>query len=71
VNSFVGAFHDAVILYALALNDTLAAGENPVNGTAITGHMWNRTFTGRTAFMDSFYKGQLIIFRLTEDLCVT
>jgi len=46
VNSFVGAFHDAVILYALALNDTLAEGEDPRNGTAVTRRMWNRTFIG-------------------------
>jgi Receptor family ligand binding region len=46
VNSFVGAFHDAVILYALALNETLAAGLDPTNGTEITRRMWNRTFEG-------------------------
>jgi len=47
VNSFVGAFHDAVILYAQALNDTLAEGEDPRNGTAVTRRMWNRTFKGK------------------------
>lgn len=47
VNSFVGAFHDAVILYALALNETLAAGNDPRNGTEITRRMWNRTFEGK------------------------
>ncbi|XP_077865373.1 atrial natriuretic peptide receptor 1-like [Saccoglossus kowalevskii] len=48
VNNFVGAFHDAVILYALALNETLAAGEDPRNGMKITRRMWNRTFEGIT-----------------------
>ncbi|XP_052826119.1 atrial natriuretic peptide receptor 1 [Octopus bimaculoides] len=48
VNSFVGAFHDAVILYALAINETLAANESISNGTAITRRMWNRTFEGIT-----------------------
>ena len=47
VNSFVGAFHDAVILYALALNETLEAGQSASNGTEITKRMWNRTFEGR------------------------
>ena len=47
VNSFVGAFHDAVILYALALNETLEAGLDPTNGTEITRRMWNRTFEGQ------------------------
>ena len=40
------AFHDAVILYALALNETLAEGLDPTNGTDITRRMWNRTFEG-------------------------
>lgn len=46
VNSFVGAFHDAVILYALALNETLANNRSITNGTEITHRMWNRTFEG-------------------------
>ncbi|KAL4216489.1 Nitrogen permease regulator 2 [Mactra antiquata] len=48
VNSFVGAFHDAVILYALALNETLEANQSITNGTEITRRMWNRTFPGIT-----------------------
>lgn len=48
VNSFVGAFHDAVILYALALNETLAEGKNATDGGTITQHMWNKTFKGIT-----------------------
>lgn len=47
VNSFVGAFHDAVILYALALNETLEANGNITNGVEITKRMWNRTFNGK------------------------
>lgn len=43
----MGAFHDAVILYALALNETLEAGGNVSDGMAITRRMWNRTFEGR------------------------
>ncbi|PAA73242.1 hypothetical protein BOX15_Mlig025214g3 [Macrostomum lignano] len=50
VNSFVGAFHDAVLLYALAINDTLAthglAGIS--NGSLITSRMKSRTFKGIT-----------------------
>ena len=46
VNSFVGAFHDAVILYALALNESLEAGVSISNGSEITRRMWNRTFDG-------------------------
>ncbi|XP_078662151.1 atrial natriuretic peptide receptor 1-like [Branchiostoma floridae x Branchiostoma belcheri] len=46
VNAFVGAFHDAVLLYSLALNETLANGEDPRDGTAITQRMRNRSFEG-------------------------
>ena len=46
VNSFVGAFHAAVILYALALNESLEAGVSISNGSEITRRMWNRTFDG-------------------------
>ncbi|XP_076448288.1 atrial natriuretic peptide receptor 1-like [Babylonia areolata] len=48
VNSFVGAFHDAVMLYALALNESLEAGVPVSNGSEITRRMWNRTFEGIT-----------------------
>lgn len=41
-----GTFHDAVVLYALALNETLAAGHDPTNGLEITQRMKNRTFQG-------------------------
>ena len=53
MNSFVGAFHDAVILYAHALNETLEAGFNATNGTEITRRMWNRTIEGNSTFMKS------------------
>ncbi|KAI8506327.1 Nitrogen permease regulator 2 [Branchiostoma belcheri] len=49
VNAFVGAFHDAVLLYSLALNETLANGEDPRDGTAITQRMRNRSFEGNIA----------------------
>uniref|UniRef100_A0A1I8HSN5 Guanylate cyclase n=1 Tax=Macrostomum lignano TaxID=282301 RepID=A0A1I8HSN5_9PLAT len=50
VNSFVGAFHDAVILYALAINDTVYEHgfEGIANGSLITEKMKNRTFEGIT-----------------------
>jgi len=48
VSTFVTAFYDAVLLYGLALNETLARGGNQSDGTAIVKAMWNRTFTGIT-----------------------
>ncbi|XP_045184586.2 atrial natriuretic peptide receptor 1-like [Mercenaria mercenaria] len=48
VNSYVGAFHDAVVLYALALNETIEADESVTDGSAVTRRMWNKTFNGIT-----------------------
>ncbi|XP_034234224.1 LOW QUALITY PROTEIN: atrial natriuretic peptide receptor 1 [Thrips palmi] len=46
VSAFVSAFYDAVLLYALALNETVEQGGDPHDGKAITERMWNRTFNG-------------------------
>ncbi|KAL5007127.1 hypothetical protein ScPMuIL_015933 [Solemya velum] len=48
VNFFVGAFHDSVLLYGMALNETLEAGEDPRDGITFTHRMWNRSFSGVT-----------------------
>uniref|UniRef100_A0A1I8GAT2 Guanylate cyclase n=1 Tax=Macrostomum lignano TaxID=282301 RepID=A0A1I8GAT2_9PLAT len=50
VNSFVGAFHDAVLLYALAINDTLRehGSEGIRNGSLVTEKMKSRSFEGIT-----------------------
>lgn len=46
VSTYVTAFHEAVHVYALGLNDTLSEGHHVINGTMITRKIWNRTFTG-------------------------
>ena len=38
--------HDAVILYSLAVNETLAENGDVTDGMAMTRKMWNRTFEG-------------------------
>ncbi|MFH4977786.1 hypothetical protein AB6A40_004495 [Gnathostoma spinigerum] len=48
MNNFISAFYDAVLLYAIALNETLAEGLDPRNGHNITSKMWSRTFVGIT-----------------------
>jgi len=47
VNYFVGAFHDAVLLYAMALNKTLEVNGSLLNGLEVTHRMWNVSFNGR------------------------
>ena len=46
VSSFVSGFYDAVVLYALALNDTVRLGGDLRDGREVTRRMWNRTFEG-------------------------
>lgn len=48
INSFVASFHEAVILYAIALRETLDAGSNITDGAGITRRMWDRQFLGIT-----------------------
>nr|XP_014345919.1 PREDICTED: atrial natriuretic peptide receptor 3 [Latimeria chalumnae] len=46
VNMFVEGFHDAVLLYALALHEALKKGYNKKDGEKIVQQMWNRSFEG-------------------------
>nr|XP_032829843.1 atrial natriuretic peptide receptor 3-like [Petromyzon marinus] len=50
VNMFVEGFHDAMVLYSLALHDALSGAGNqqaePPSGLEVTRLMWNRTFQG-------------------------
>ncbi|XP_034728307.1 atrial natriuretic peptide receptor 3 [Etheostoma cragini] len=46
VNMFVEGFHDAMLLYAIALHEAMKNGYSKNNGSEITSRMWNRTFEG-------------------------
>ncbi|XP_026885131.1 atrial natriuretic peptide receptor 3 isoform X2 [Electrophorus electricus] len=46
INMFMEGFHDALLLYALALDDAMKSGYTKKNGKEITQRMWNRTFEG-------------------------
>ena len=46
VSPYVTAFYDAVLLYALALNETLEMGGAQTDGSEISRRMWNRSFEG-------------------------
>lgn len=52
---FVEGFHDAMLLYAIALYEAMKNGYSKLNGSEITSRMWNRTFEGK--------------IRLTFNLC--
>ena len=43
---YAGAIYDAIYLYAIALNETLAAGGNKKDGRAIVHRMLNKEFEG-------------------------
>lgn len=44
---FVEGFHDAMLLYAIALYEAMKNGYSKLNGSEITSRMWNRTFEGK------------------------
>ncbi|KAJ3604421.1 hypothetical protein NHX12_029162 [Muraenolepis orangiensis] len=46
VNMFVEGFHDALLLYAIALHEAMKSGYSKKDGAQITARMWNRTFEG-------------------------
>ncbi|XP_053557156.1 atrial natriuretic peptide receptor 3 isoform X2 [Bombina bombina] len=46
VNMFVEGFHDAIILYALALHELLKSGLTKKDGDKLVRQMWNRTYEG-------------------------
>ncbi|XP_078473475.1 atrial natriuretic peptide receptor 1-like [Lampetra planeri] len=45
-NIIPAGFYDGILLYALALNDTLTAGRLVKDGVVLKRYMWNRTFQG-------------------------
>lgn len=45
VNQNIAAFYDALLIYCLALNETLEEGDNPYDAKQITKRIWNRQFT--------------------------
>uniref|UniRef100_A0A667XYC3 Guanylate cyclase n=1 Tax=Myripristis murdjan TaxID=586833 RepID=A0A667XYC3_9TELE len=59
-NLIAGGFHDGVMLYAQALNETLRRVRRP-RGDVVTKRMWNRTYHGVTGLvqMDEFGDRQI------------
>lgn len=46
-NIIPAAFHDGLLLYIQAVNETLAQGGTVADGENITQRMWNRSFQGQ------------------------
>ncbi|XP_028916247.1 atrial natriuretic peptide receptor 3 isoform X2 [Ornithorhynchus anatinus] len=46
VNMFVEGFHDAILLYVLALHEVIKAGYSKKDGGKIIHQTWNRTYEG-------------------------
>ncbi|KAA0710604.1 Atrial natriuretic peptide receptor 1 [Triplophysa tibetana] len=70
MNLISGAFHDGVMLYAQALNETLDQSGVRPPGDPVTKKMWNRTYHGRFLRLIPFiYSG--ITFRINPGcVCV-
>ena len=48
-DKYAAFLHDAVILYAVALNETIARGLDYRSGVVVASHMRNRLFSGSFA----------------------
>ncbi|KAG5280770.1 hypothetical protein AALO_G00063840 [Alosa alosa] len=57
VNMFMEGFHDALLLYAIALHEAKKSGYSKKDGGQITHHMWNRTFEGITGQVSIDFNG--------------
>lgn len=49
---FVEGFHDAILLYALALREVLKYGLSKKDGDKIVHQTWNRTYEGRSLLVE-------------------
>ncbi|XP_053087241.1 atrial natriuretic peptide receptor 1 [Pangasianodon hypophthalmus] len=52
MNLIAGGFHDGVLLYSHALNETMNQSGQKPPGNVVTKRMWNRTFHGVTGLME-------------------
>lgn len=57
---FMEGFHDALILYAIALREVMSNGLTKKDGLEITHSMWNRTFEGNSPQKMLFFPLYLI-----------
>lgn len=48
MNMIAGGFHDGVLLYSHALNETMSEYGQKPPGNVVTKRMWNRTFYGQS-----------------------
>ena len=46
VEAYAGTMYDAVLLYALAVNETLESGKNIRNGLEVSKRTYNRVYQG-------------------------
>ncbi|OTF83908.1 hypothetical protein BLA29_008074 [Euroglyphus maynei] len=45
VNVILAGFHDSVIMYGVAVTETIADGYDPLDGREVSKRLWNRTFS--------------------------
>ncbi|OAF64940.1 Mitochondrial FAD-linked sulfhydryl oxidase erv1, partial [Intoshia linei] len=48
INSITSGFYDAVLLYAITINETISEGKIYSNGTYVNNKLWNKSFDGIT-----------------------
>ena len=63
VEVYAGAIYDAIYLYALALNETLAIGGDQKDGKAMAEKMMDREFEGLCHFFQLFKSKETTRYR--------
>ena len=72
VEVYAGAIYDAIYLYAIALNETLAAGGDKKDGRAIVHRMLNKEFEGTCPCVQQvgLYRGNVMLCVYDRFCCV-
>lgn len=59
MNIIPGGFYDGLMLYAHALNETLAESQGQLSRESVTKKMWNRTYYGESLHVNCIIPAEI------------
>ncbi len=62
-DKFSAFLYDAVLLYAISINESLAKGQNPRLGSSIFNNIRGKTFTGNTFLISVIVVSKVVDIR--------
>lgn len=63
MNPITAAFYDTVLMYGLALNNTLARKEDVKDGRNLSRSLWGQTFSNGNTALYSFSLGRISVIK--------